>query len=230
MRAIDKRTALFKEDIFIFAFFFSTKHRELAISKEFVINGKLDEMIVNVSIKFGHSLFQSQNPYDSNESHGEQFWTAIPVSSIRSMALRVINTIPHSVGCERLFSRLAYIKYKWQNRMCSDTLTGLAQIKMQLKKDIRKEEQQKTPSTIEIDQFDSGDMTGYEQELQELGAIELPEERELQLNMDDGSIESLFDINIEDFVASRAKTPEPVEGDTFNYDAQAVLDLLRQRN
>lgn len=223
MRAIDKRTALFKEDIFIFAFFFSTKHRELAISKEFVINGKLDEMIVNVSIKFGHSLFQSQNPYDSNESHGEQFWTAIPVSSIRSMALRVINTIPHSVGCERLFSRLAY-------RMCSDTLTGLAQIKMQLKKDIRKEEQQKTPSTIEIDQFDSGDMTGYEQELQELGAFELPEERELQLNMDDGSIESLFDINIEDFVASRAKTPEPVEGDTFNYDAQAVLDLLRQRN
>jgi len=51
---------------------------------------------------------------------------------LKKFALILFGIVPHAAGIEGLFSIMSAIKSKQRNRMTDDTLTGLAQVKMNL--------------------------------------------------------------------------------------------------
>lgn len=249
LEAINKRTKPLHNDIFLLAFFLSPMHRHICTSREYGLQ--------SILLKLGKFSIQMKNSLDESQavaksaimySKGEgvfgeaindpvEYWNKMPECGLKKIALRIVAIIPHSASVERLFSRLTYIKSKWQNRMTPDTLTGLAQIKMQIRSDrmpvkkAQKQGQSLNNNDIENDpqkgnkegdrECDNDENVSFtslneEYDLKELGM----DEEELELN----SIDYFFNINLDNF--------KPIEivvaptDEVFEYTANDILKGL----
>lgn len=125
LRAIDDQAiAYFDEPLFIVAFFLNPCYRHVPTSKgydllevkkmvlELVQKCKLDlspirakQLIAEVE-KYSAGV----DEYCGQEKNTRQFLNAVPDTELKSFALRFVNIVPHSAACERLFSKLSYIK------------------------------------------------------------------------------------------------------------------------
>lgn len=99
------------------------------------------DKIIKLSISFKYSLDMcreivsqakdyrmGEGYFGHTETNPVIFWDSVPGCPMKTFAIRVLEVIPHSATVERLFSRLAYIKDKWLNRMHKETLTGLPKL------------------------------------------------------------------------------------------------------
>lgn len=148
---------------------------------------------------------------------------------------KIITIIPHSVGCERLFSRLTHIKSKWQNRMSLDNLTSLAQIKIKLKADLKPKEKVPRRKRVEvvnnnvIELLDEWEDVHEEEDedLSMYGVMELPNDEE-----DDDivmSVTDYFDINMPDFVPSSPEVAVTASNETYNFNVKEALQRYRKK-
>lgn len=143
-------------------------------------------------------------PYNQITKDPKKFWG--PVSNeLGGLAKRVINIIPHSASVERLFSRMAYAKNKWQNRMAKETLTNSIKIKMFLRKKLEnKKNNTDINDIVNVDDDDNCDLVSHEgnqedtQEQDEfvtdlIGVAELEED---DIVVDNGDILAIFNYNM----------------------------------
>lgn len=142
----DEKCQHLQENIFVLALFISPNHRLVAISGEYK-EGDILTMLARYAmdtkfcleecrqiIKKAKYYIKGESPFDAKDTDPTKYWenfsNEIP---LKRLASRIISIISYSASCERLFSRMKYVKNKWQNTMSEDTLTSLARIKMHLK-------------------------------------------------------------------------------------------------
>lgn len=174
------------------------------------------------AIKYSKGL----DEFMSKEINPETFWKSMPESGLKKIALRVLAMLPHSASVERLFSRLTYIKNKWQNRMSPNTLTGLAQIKLKLRADGKKTSELPSSSSrssnIETATEDDEQENSFATVNETYQLVELPIDESELISTD---IAFYFDLNLPPFKAPEvvvAVVEEPIE----NFGVDDVLNGL----
>ena len=91
-------------------------------------------------IKEAKDYLNGNREYGSKIEGSLEYWNSIPTNPLTEFNLRLLSVLPHSAVVERLFSRMAYIKDKYQNRMAGSTLQSLTKLKLELKKDKNRKE------------------------------------------------------------------------------------------
>lgn len=211
--SINKRTELLLSNIYIISFFLHPAKRQTAISAKFSLKDivvMMSELVEDCNYTFDQSqqvidlakcYAVGKSGFNYKETDPHKFWEAAPKSSLKRLALRVLAIIPHSESCERLFSRMVYIKSKTQNRMSSATLTAIAQIKMKISEDRKQIENNEdlieNNVSISIEDDDYIAIMESTQEDEEI----VPEILLVQNEPNEKTgIESVFDIKMPDFV------------------------------
>lgn len=161
LKQINIRSKVYLEDIYILAFFLNPNYRQMAISKHFQITNIkiiLRQMAKDRNLTLGEARLllklaeqysEGDGEFRSQEGNSIKFWGSMPDSPLKQIAQSVLNTLPHSASCERLFSRMSYIKDKYQNRMSPETLTGLTQCKLYLHSLLKNDETLDDPDDLD---------------------------------------------------------------------------------
>lgn len=123
LQALKKRLAFFDNDLYVVALFLNLKFRYIATSGKYDCN-KIKSMLLNILKKFNISkptvikilaefnlYYEAKSPFKKSNDYNE-FWTEVSDCSLKDIALRLINIVPHFTGFERLFSTMSYIKKK----------------------------------------------------------------------------------------------------------------------
>lgn len=225
---IDRRSQMYHEDVFLVAFYLNPNYRTMATSQAYT-PGNILRRLAKISITFGYSREDSQSMIDegklylgglgkfnSKEAVAIKFWKNVSEPSVlKTVALRIISIIPHSAACERLFSRMNYVKSKSQNRMSADTLTALTQIKMKIKTDLKS-----VTKDCEVEVIEEGAQGGanddegedvdfnqlsVENDIELLGLRDFEEDTDIA--NDRPGLHSYFDLSIDSFKPPKIPVP-----------------------
>lgn len=235
LRALGRRTlAALHEDAFLVGFFLNPQYRDVVYSKKYSLKMILDK-IGSLSMKFKYSLNRSraiikkaelyangQGEFASTETDPRKFWNAMGHSEFKTFALRLLCITPHSASVERLFSRLAYIKDKYQNRMTKETVTNMAKLKIKLRKDLKISAAQSHQTTagaiVEKEEWeeevdDDDDVFDFKEEESE---ILFRQDIDLDQDLDKHDLSYWFDLIVKPFTPSSPKESDD-DDEEFEY-------------
>jgi hypothetical protein len=149
LNVIQSQTKVFHEEIYVIAFFLHPAYRRVAVSKKHSLSD-VGQMILRLAKSWKltkseasclqdatNRYYNSLFPFDSKAIDKPlNFWLTLPhtpeTSSLKKLAIGILEIVPHAAGVEGLFSMMSAIKTKARNRMSPTTLKMIAQIKLQI--------------------------------------------------------------------------------------------------
>lgn len=152
-------------------------------------------------------------PYNCNGEDGRGYFSRMPDSPLKNIALRILYISPHSETCKRVFSRMAYLKNKQQNRMHPDTLVGLTKIKLDVEQSTRKAVEGRKSQTEDIDYENKDETVLYKDLVDDEGE---DEEEEMDSVDKVDCLEKIFDLQLKKYKVILNTVPQTVSvGKTF---------------
>ena len=210
INSLNKRSVIISNDLFFVAFFINPNYRAMAISGS-ISEREMQEKIARMAIAMGKSLEETKSIIkeakdylNGNREYGSkiegplEYWNSIPPNPLTEFNLRLLSVLPHSAVVERLFSRMAYIKDKYQNRMAGSTLQSLTKLKLELKKDKNRKE----TGIVGVGAVPSDNETeegGEDEEIYVPYETIIDEIDDLELQSNETTIDQLFDVYLKPY-------------------------------
>lgn len=146
LNIISDRTSFYYEftdnlpNPFLLSLYLNPKFKSLATSRKYCAFSFKNQLVFllkkwNYGKAFAEKCLEQFDLYSLNyiqTPNAGSYWESNNWFELSTVVNKLNYIVPHSAVCERLFSTMAYMKKKWQNKMSPQTLTAYVKIKLAL--------------------------------------------------------------------------------------------------